>query len=45
VGFVEEKGALWQVLLRILRFSPVEVIPPLLHIHSCSMGPLAAAVQ
>jgi hypothetical protein len=41
--------ALGQVFLLILRFFPVCIVPPLLHIHSCiiwgrTMGPLAAAV-
>jgi hypothetical protein len=26
---------LWQVCLSVLLFSPVSIIPPLLHIHSC----------
>jgi hypothetical protein len=33
VGFVVDKVALGQVFLRVLRFSPVTIIPPLLHIH------------
>jgi hypothetical protein len=33
VGFVVDKVALGQVFLRVLRFSPVIIIPPLLHIH------------
>jgi hypothetical protein len=33
VGFVVDKVALGQVFLRILRFSPSNIIPPLLHIH------------
>jgi hypothetical protein len=33
VGFVVDKVALDQVFLRVLRFSPVNIIPPLLHIH------------
>jgi hypothetical protein len=35
VGSVVGKVALGQVFLRVLRFSPVSIIPPLLHIHSC----------
>jgi hypothetical protein len=35
VGFVLDEVALRQVFLRVLRFSPVIIIPPLLHIHSC----------
>jgi hypothetical protein len=31
VGFVVDKVALGQVLPRVLRFSPVRFIPPLLH--------------
>jgi hypothetical protein len=34
-GFVADQVALGQVPLRVLRFSPVRAIPPLLHIHSC----------
>jgi hypothetical protein len=34
MNFVVDKVALGQVLFRVLRFSPVNVIPPLLHIHS-----------
>jgi hypothetical protein len=33
VGFVVDKVAPGQVFLRVLRFSPVNIIPPLLHIH------------
>jgi hypothetical protein len=33
--FVVGKVALGQVSLRVLRFSPVSIIPPPLHIHSC----------
>jgi hypothetical protein len=49
MGFVADKMALGQVSLRVLRFSPVSVIPPLLHIQYVSyegrtMRPLAAAV-
>jgi hypothetical protein len=33
VGFVVDKVALGQVFLRVLQFSPVSIIPPLLHIH------------
>jgi hypothetical protein len=35
LGFVVDKVALGQVFLRVLRFSPVSIIPPLLHIHTC----------
>ena len=31
VGFVVDKVALWQVFPRVLRFSPVNCIPPVLH--------------
>jgi hypothetical protein len=31
VGFVVDKVALGQVFLRVLRFSPVNFIPPVLH--------------
>jgi len=33
VRFVVEKVALGQVFLRLLRFSPVSILPPVLHIH------------
>jgi hypothetical protein len=33
VGFVTGKVALGQVFIRVIRFSPVNIIPPLLHIH------------
>jgi hypothetical protein len=33
VGFVVDKVVLGQVFLRVLRFSPANIIPPLLHIH------------
>jgi hypothetical protein len=33
VGFVVDKVALGQVFLRVLRFFPVSIIPPLLNIH------------
>jgi hypothetical protein len=33
VGFVVDKVALGQVFLQVLRFSPANIIPPLLHIH------------
>jgi hypothetical protein len=33
VGFVVDKVALEQVFLQGLRFSPANIIPPLLHIH------------
>jgi hypothetical protein len=35
VEFVVDRVALGQVFLRVLRCSPVNIIPPLLHIHSC----------
>jgi hypothetical protein len=34
-GFVLNKVTLGQVFLRVLRFSPVNIISLLLHIHSC----------
>jgi hypothetical protein len=34
VGFVVDKVALGQVFLLVLRFCPVSIILPLLHIHS-----------
>jgi hypothetical protein len=33
VGFVVDKVAPGQVFLRVLQFSPANIIPPLLHIH------------
>jgi hypothetical protein len=33
VGFVVDRVALWQVFLRVLRFTAANIIPPLLHIH------------
>jgi hypothetical protein len=33
VGFVVDKVAMGQVSLRVLRFSPVHISPPLLHTH------------
>jgi hypothetical protein len=33
VGFVVDKVALGQIFLRVLRFSPANIIPPLLHIR------------
>jgi hypothetical protein len=33
LGFVVDKVELAQVFLRVLRFSPVSIIPPLLHTH------------
>jgi hypothetical protein len=33
VGFVVDKVALVQVFLRVIRVSPVNIIPPLPHIH------------
>jgi hypothetical protein len=35
VGFVVDKITLTQVFLRVLQFSPVSIIPLLLHIHAC----------
>jgi hypothetical protein len=35
VAFVVDKEAVGQVFLRDLGFSPVNIIPPLLHIDSC----------
>jgi hypothetical protein len=32
VGFVMDKLALGQVFLRVIRFSPVNIIPPWLHV-------------
>jgi hypothetical protein len=45
-----EKVALGQFFLRVLRFFPTNVIPPMLHIPSdiiwgCTLGPLAAQVR
>jgi hypothetical protein len=49
VGFVVDKVALGQVFLRVLRFSPVNIIPPGLHTLVSSegrtLGPLVTAVQ
>jgi hypothetical protein len=36
VGFVVDKVVLGQVFLRVLRFYPANIIPPLLHIHLSS---------
>jgi hypothetical protein len=41
--------ALGQDFLRVLPFSPVNIIPPMLHIHTCIIrgmdnGPLAIAI-
>jgi hypothetical protein len=33
VGFVVDKETLGQVILRVLQFSPANIIPSLLHIH------------
>jgi hypothetical protein len=33
VGFAVDKVALGQIFLRVIRFSPVNIIPPLLHMH------------
>lgn len=38
VGFVVGKVALGQLFLKVLRFSPVEVVPQLFHIDSRSCG-------
>jgi hypothetical protein len=38
VGFVVDRVALGQVLLRVLRFSPVIIIPPGFHAHISSEG-------
>jgi hypothetical protein len=35
VGLAVEKVALRLVFFKVLRFSPLNIIPPLLHIHSC----------
>jgi hypothetical protein len=37
VGFVVDKVAMRQVFLRVFRFSPVNIILPLLHTHSCAI--------
>jgi hypothetical protein len=48
VGFVVDKVALGQIVLLVLRFSPVNIIPPLLHYSSMyqmgdgQRGPLEA---
>jgi hypothetical protein len=34
-GIVVDKVTLGQIFLRVLRFSPVSIIPPLFHILSC----------
>jgi hypothetical protein len=49
MGFVVDKAALRQVFLRVLRFSPVNTIPPLIDIHSCMIwrldnGPVSGPV-
>jgi hypothetical protein len=49
MGFVEDTVALGKVFLQVLRFSPVNINPPLLRIHSyiiwgMDKDPLAAAV-
>ena len=33
MGFVVDKVALGQVFLPVLRFSPLSIIPPMLHTH------------
>jgi hypothetical protein len=38
VGFVVDKVVLGQVFLRVHRFFPVSIIPPMLHIHSSITG-------
>jgi hypothetical protein len=49
VGFVVDRVALGQDFLRVLRFSPVSIIPSGLHTHMSPGGrticPLVAAVQ
>jgi hypothetical protein len=35
LGFVVDKMALERIFLRVLQFSRVSIIPPLLHIRSC----------
>jgi hypothetical protein len=49
VRFMVDKVALGQVFLRVLRFSPVSIIPPGLHTHISSrgwtIGPLVATIQ
>jgi hypothetical protein len=49
VGFVVDKVALGQVFLWVLRFFPVNIIPPWLHTHISSgrwtICPLVVAVQ
>jgi hypothetical protein len=37
-GFVGDKVALGQVFLRVLRFSPVNIIPPSFSILICHLG-------
>jgi hypothetical protein len=37
VTFSVDKVTLGQVSLRVLRFPPVNIIPPLLHIHTCNI--------
>jgi hypothetical protein len=34
VGFVADRVTAAQVYLQVLRFSPVRIIPPVLHTHS-----------
>jgi hypothetical protein len=43
VAFVVEKVAMGQIFLRVLHFSPVNIIPPWLHIHLSSSGGLLMA--
>ena len=35
VGFLVDEVALGQMFLQVYRFSPVSIIPPVLHAHSC----------
>jgi hypothetical protein len=49
-GIFMGKVALEQVSLRVLRFPPVSVIPPLFHIHLCviwgmNKGPVSGQVS
>jgi hypothetical protein len=49
LGSVVDEVVLEQVSLRVLRLSPVSIIPPLLHIHSCIIwgmdnGPVSGPV-
>jgi len=44
VGFVLHKVTLGQIFLRVLRFPPVNVIPPMLHDHSFIHSSITDAV-